>query len=621
MIKQLTYTTFLFCLFMGSHVFAKDFSVTANIRPPTISLGEAAQLEITIKGATSAERPLIPKIDGLTIQPVGSQNFQNVQIINGRMSVDAGVTHIYQIIPSKAGTFTIPGISVVIDSKTRATEPIVLTVQNSTHPPLPSTVQGAPSPSSIPGSPQSPQPVGSTSKAAMLKLSFPQRSYYVGETIPLIVKFYLNPQVKLVELTPPSFGGGSFTLPNLNFQPIQKTEIVDGVEYNVLEWKTSIGTIKEGDFDVVSNIKGVIGVPTRARRPAGMEGDFFDNFFNRGTANQDISLASDDQKIEVLPLPEQDKPRDFSGAIGSFKMDSTATPTTLVVGDPVTLKTVISGTGNFPQISAPKISSDKHFKTYTPGSKFEASSDSEITGKKTFEQIVIPTDPSVKELPPVNFSFFDPTQKKYITLSSPSVPLIVSSSGSTSSTSYQSANTPGKGTKEARLKKQDELVENKPLIGTTTHSLTPLSQENYYWIAQGVPLAVWGIFLGLYLRRHKLENDPDLIRKLSIGKALKEYLSQMDHAAAKSDTQSFFQAARRAIQQVISEEQKCNPDSITLDNLIHQEGLDAEYKQVLVEIFETADMVSYSGTSFDAKRLNEWKDRIHKAITEIRRHQ
>src|SRR5208282_5521577 len=71
---------------------------------------------------------------------------------------------------------------------------------------------------------------------------------------------------------------------------------------------------------------------------------FFRQFFNQGEQRQ-VTLASDPVSVESLPVPEENRPANFTGAIGDFTMTSTAGPTNLTVGDPITVRVQISGRG------------------------------------------------------------------------------------------------------------------------------------------------------------------------------------------------------------------------------------------------------------------------------------
>jgi len=80
-------------------------SVTATLEPSDISVGEAAQLTVTVQGR-SADEPQIPPVNGLDFQPVGQSS--QIQIINGAMS--ANVSYTYAVAATQSGSFTIPAI-------------------------------------------------------------------------------------------------------------------------------------------------------------------------------------------------------------------------------------------------------------------------------------------------------------------------------------------------------------------------------------------------------------------------------------------------------------------------------------------------------------------------------
>src|SRR4030095_9656612 len=70
----------------------------------------------------------------------------------------------------------------------------------------------------------------------------------------------------------------------------------------------------------------------------------------------------------------------------------------------------------------------REFKIYSATSKVDAHDQLGLTGIKTFEQVIIPQNHEITVLPPLRFSFFDPEQKSYRTLSNAAVPLSVRAS-------------------------------------------------------------------------------------------------------------------------------------------------------------------------------------------------
>jgi hypothetical protein len=143
----------------------------------------------------------------------------------------------------------------------------------------------------------------------------------------------------------------------------------------------------------------------------------------------EINMPS--KKIEVLPLPEEGKPANFTGAIGSFSLDSvTVEPDALTVGEPCTIFVKIVGIGNFPRIQEPKLDAKDDWKTYKAKSSFtDESNGLSNIGIKTFEYTVVPRKPDIPYAPEVLFNYFDPIAKRYVEVKSNPVPVSVAPTG------------------------------------------------------------------------------------------------------------------------------------------------------------------------------------------------
>src|ERR1700722_16459761 len=79
-------------------------TVTATLDPPQISMGDTAQLTVTVSG--SQDQPSVPNVDGLGITSVAQST--QIEFINGAMTANASTT--YSITPEHDGTFVIPAI-------------------------------------------------------------------------------------------------------------------------------------------------------------------------------------------------------------------------------------------------------------------------------------------------------------------------------------------------------------------------------------------------------------------------------------------------------------------------------------------------------------------------------
>jgi hypothetical protein len=217
-----------------------------------------------------------------------------------------------------------------------------------------------------------------------------------------------------------------------HLQGRQRQEQTGNASYLVIPLGFTLKAIKTGKFTlgpVTATV--VVELPGRNRRRDSVF-DMLDMF--GGGERRQIILATEPAPIEVLPLPSQNVPPGFSGAVGSFSMNFSAGPTNVAVGDPITLKIQIAGRGALDSLAIPE-PTWRDFKAYPPSSKLETSDPFAIQGTKSFEQVIAPQNTDVKELPPFNFAYFDPDQKSYKTLTQPAVKLVVRPSGSTAAPS------------------------------------------------------------------------------------------------------------------------------------------------------------------------------------------
>src|ERR1700722_9661242 len=76
---------------------ARATTVTATLDPAQISMGDSAQLTVTVSGAQ--DQPSVPQVDGLDITAVGQST--QIEIVNGSMTANASDT--YTVTPQHEG--------------------------------------------------------------------------------------------------------------------------------------------------------------------------------------------------------------------------------------------------------------------------------------------------------------------------------------------------------------------------------------------------------------------------------------------------------------------------------------------------------------------------------------
>ena len=356
--------------FVCSAVTAAGNEVTATLDPAQVSVGESAQLTVTVSGSESAT-PSLPAVTGLDFQSVGQST--QIQVINGAMTAESA--HTYLVTPRQAGTFTIPPI----EAGGAKSNPMTLRVLANSGAARPAQ-QGtqASSGSSLPPPNVNIAPVSVSApedaRFGFMQIAVPKKEFYVGELVPVEVRAYFPEGLQASVTGLPTLNSEAFTLSKLD--QLERTEkVVNRRNFMVLTWHSAISAVKAGDYSLGAQMPATIVVREQAERRSGsLLDDFFDNpaFGFGGGQQKEVTLQSAPDAVKVMPLPAAGRPKNFSGGVGKFDVEATASTDKAAVGDPITLTLKITGSGNFDRISTDMIPSggrlenlqaEKHFRT------------------------------------------------------------------------------------------------------------------------------------------------------------------------------------------------------------------------------------------------------------------
>jgi hypothetical protein len=580
-----------------------ESSVTEQIEPAEIGLGETAQLTIATLGST--QTPITPPvIPGLEFVAVGQSS--QMESINGRTTSKSSV--IYQVIPQRVGIFTIPGLP-------GGSPPLVLRVRPGGAAALP----GSPGAFGISPAATSAMVAGAThltqDGTAFVRLRLRKHQLYVGESMPVDIQVGVRDGLVATLSGLPSFSGDSFTLNNLSTKPEQAQEIIRGRPFTVLTWHSALATVKPGTTSLTIDTPLTVRMQTTQPSAPNPFGDpalndvfndpFFQNFFGGGgTTEKEITLASPPATINVIALPTQNRPEGFSGAVGHFKITSELSAATTTVGDPLTLRMHVSGAGNFDRVRSAMLGSADDWKTYPPTASFSPADSTGYHGEKVFEQAIIAKEPGTQTLPGLAFSYFDPDSGRYETAQTPPVSVAVLPGAASSATA--NARTPGPGIGKAPVGAyaRPALKPDHTDTGNSVASLIPqYFQPPFLAIPPALALAFAAAWFWLR-RREQAANDSSAARQRATSQATATWLAQMETAAAAGDAQVFFSSARSALRQTLAAQWQVTPQSIALEDIDARLGPDGKD---IHQLFARADEAAYSGCKVDAADIGHWK--------------
>ena len=303
---------------------AQDFSAQAAVDTDSVTLGEPLQFQIQVSGSDAPEEPDTSAITEFTVTLTGRGNnsTSSVSIINGRMTQDVrkGYLFNYQLVPKRIGTLTIPPITVKDGANTTATQPVSITV-------------GA----------------AQESDDFKLRMQLAKSEIWAGESVELDFTFYFKASLEQPQLRLPIADRPGFAVREVEIANGQDTEMLDGKEYQIIKARRILIPQNPGHYPLepaTLSFRAVAGYRVQQ-----------DRFFGRQQVPnyRNFVIPSNPLELTVRELPTQGRPPGFSGHVGSFKITSTASPTTVNVGDPITLTITLSGPSYLQGIDLPPL--------------------------------------------------------------------------------------------------------------------------------------------------------------------------------------------------------------------------------------------------------------------------
>jgi hypothetical protein len=569
-----------------SAAFAASFSVSLD--RDSMVLGEQATLSLKFDGVQPEDAPAMPAIAGLQFQYVGPSS--SFSFINGQTS--SSITYNYIVTAQRAGEFTIPALETKVGGQRLDSSPVKLVVTKASAPSVADEVAGR--------------------EPAFMKLKVPKSRVYVGESMLAELELYLRDDVQGAngfQLTSSPTDG--FNVGKSEEEQGQRRRVRMGNRvYTVVPLALPLTAMRAGALTLGPFTASVVVVLPAANQG----GDPFMRFFNQGEQKQ-LNLATDPLAVEVLPLPEQNKPANYNGAIGNFTMNASAGPTTVTVGDPITVRVQISGHGTLDEVTLPARDAWRDFKMYPPTTKLEPSDAFGFQGTKTFEQIVSPENADVHELPPVSFSFFNPDDGQYHTLTQAAVPLTVKAAGASPTPTLAAAKN---GAPENQS--PQDVLPIKQNLGALESKRVPLLAQPGFLAAQSLPVLAFLAALVWRRRTDALANNPRLRRHRAVAQLVAGGLADLKKFAAANQPDEFFATLFRLLQEQLGERLDCPASAIT-DNVVEEHallrGAPAALRDALREQFQLCNQARYAPVRGSAE-LNSVAAQFEKLIGQLR---
>jgi hypothetical protein len=590
----------------SGRVLAAASLLSATIEPHDITIGQSAEITLKTVGAD---------LGGLTLPSVGGLQFRVIaqshraEDIHGATVVVTST--IIRVTPLVSGDFEIPGMAA-----NAPTLELHVDVDESVGK-LPRAGQSVPPP--LPQPPRAAALDGirlTADGAAFVRLVLPQREVFVGESVPVDIEVGVRPGFVTSLNGLPTLTSGDFTLNNLSRQPERSARAVGGNAFSVLTWHSVLAPVKPGTYQLAAETPITVRIRLRPVEDAKLDdllGDpFMQNKYGK-SVQKELKVDSPATALRVAALPTEGRPAGFSGAVGRFSVASEIVPAAAALGDPLTLRLRVTGSGNFDRVDSPMLEHLEQWKTYPPTAVFKPGDAIGYTGEKTFDQPLIARATGPQSLPALSFSYYDPTMGRYVTATAPplavtiapalgdaAAPASVPAPPASASVSVAPRAAAGADQGAALGANADALLPglraDHPITGARVSSLLPLYLRPAFLT---MPAALGCLFVGAWWHERRRA------RGAALRAAPVRALADIETAARSGDSATFFAAARAAVQQQLASRWQVPPESVT-DTVVARRLGDTRTR--ILELFQIADEILYSGRSPPAADLAEWTD-------------
>ncbi len=623
MVKIGNAVTYLF-LILSLHwpALAQDVQVLATVDQNEVSVGQSFNFKITISSdsSVSSENPRLGNIQGL--QLINSWTSQQTQSIfsNGSFQVINAREYNYMFAANQTGQITIPAAEVIVEGKSYTTSPITIQVSaggggsrnQGRLPPEPDQMDqfdqmdqmfnqllqrrfGTPQPGGRGGTVLDDDTPINPKEAFFIRAEADKKTAYVGEQVTANWYLYTRGQITDIDtLKYPTLKGfwkeEIEMATRLDFEQV----VINGIPYQrALLVSYALFPIKAGKAHVDSY---------RAKCTVLTPGNF-----GFGRPYQ-FTKASKPLDLNVIDVPKDTRPNDFTGAVGSFRIKAELDRNEVPAHQPVTWKIRVEGRGNAKLIDLPALNLSSNLELYDQ--KVESQFQKNGTSFKEFEILLIPREEGEIEIPSIKISVFNPEKKAFERIETQSLKLKVTPGSRTDQNTMAGSSSPNQPAAEPQKTSAQLPFFASPDVESEAGLSLPVGT---WWGAFGVSLV--SVFAHAFLALGRTR------RKETLSQALKQRLKRLNRIDLKAEPRKFGAEISNSTYKILSLVVGSASGSKELDRILKEgpPSLRKDLGESLKALLSEAEAVAFAPEeiakkSFDEKNLTKLKNDFEKLM-------
>ena len=542
---------------------AQEVKLTTKVSKNKLGLNQRLRVEFSVN-KQGGDNFTPPRFKNFRVVGGPSQSISQ-SYFNGKSSYKQSYSYVIQ--PIKKGVLVIPAASIEIDGEKIKSAPVKVRVLD---------------PVDIPKDPNDPNYIAQQNIHLVAEIS--NAKPYVGQGVYVEYRLYISNNINVYDagiIQAPKYNGFWSQEIKINGLSAKKgTYNGESYKYFTLQKSLLIPT-KSGKLSLdPMKMEVAIGVPTG-------RGDFFGNPITKNIRKE---FASAKKIINSKELPLDGKPLNFTGAVGDYSFSVDTDKQVLKANESSQIKVTVKGKGNLKLFELPKIVVPKELEIYAPERKERVRIlSSGISGTISDLYTVVPQFKGKYKVPNISFSYFNPIQKKYKTITTEDLIVNVLEGRKLVSVAPNSA-------KKQALKitgKNFRYIQTKTIF-TASKQDDFFKSNSFYFL---LLLSFITIPIGIFIAKKNEERNSDFIgNKLRRAERLaKKYLSEAAKQLGKKE--AFYESLERALHNYLKaklgiETLEISKEKIT--QILQEKEVSATAINQFMEVLQDCDFARYA---------------------------
>ncbi len=593
----------LLIVICSSSLFGEDIEFTAQAKSAVLS-GEKFQLIYSVN--EEGEDLRLPQLNDFSVLMGPSvMTSSSTQIINGKITRSKQYTYTYILKCDKPGKYTLSPAQITVDGEKYESNSLSIEVVKN---------EGGNS------SQQSTKEQSSSSNSfskddLFITVTNNKSSIYQGEPLVLTTKIYTRINLdNISDIKHPDYR--NFIVQDIDDgNNIQWTyEFVNNKQYRVGTLERKVLYAQKSGQQTIEPTEIEFLIKQRvSRRSTSIFDDFFDN--NYRMIKKRVNSKS--IKINVKPFPGS-RPASFSGAVGNLNMKVSCSQNKVKINDGITIKAVISGTGNHKLMSSPEFNFSKDFDTFDPTTKNNFTNTvSGMKGSKTFEYLIIPRYSGKYTIDPLVFTYFNPQKGKFVTIKSDPIEIEVEKgseeqNGTTytpSSVNREDVQMIGKDIRFIKTDRSNLKVKGTFIFGSLI-----------FYLGFIIPIILF--ILAYIMNKKKIHENANvhLVKNKKANKMAQKRLKKSAVYLKENNHEAFYEEVLKALYTYLSDKLFLPVSELSKEKaveLITQRGASEEVKNDLLEVLDTCEFARFSPSSGETEQMDNLYNKALNNISKL----